>query len=162
MKKDMPLEGLRWSRDSGSALYDTPQNGRSRTGWGGSSMNYLKQALRNVCWKTFVYEDLKIKPFKLLSTFISDEKLSTLNEISMSDFQFEKVLIGKYTAKLIDAQIPFDLIQEYSENMSKFKACIQVEDAEAQVTIKSKNSMVISCEEEDKYTIFDYLSSKIY
>ena len=35
MKKDMPLEGLRWSRDSGSALYDTPQNGRSRTGWGG-------------------------------------------------------------------------------------------------------------------------------
>ena len=34
MKKDMPLEGLRWSRDSGSALYDTPQNGRSRTGWG--------------------------------------------------------------------------------------------------------------------------------
>jgi hypothetical protein len=37
MKKDMPLEGLRWSRDSGSALYDTPQNGRSRTGWGGST-----------------------------------------------------------------------------------------------------------------------------
>ena len=25
MKKDMPLEGLRWSRDSGSALYDTPK-----------------------------------------------------------------------------------------------------------------------------------------
>lgn len=38
MKKDMPLEGLRWSRDSGSALYDTPQNGRSRTGWGGAAI----------------------------------------------------------------------------------------------------------------------------
>ena len=37
MKKDMPLEGLRWSRDSGSALYDTPPNGRSRTGWGGAN-----------------------------------------------------------------------------------------------------------------------------
>ncbi len=35
MKKYMPLEGLRWSRDSGSILCDTPQNGRSRTGWGG-------------------------------------------------------------------------------------------------------------------------------
>ena len=33
MKKDMSLEGLRWSCDSGSALYDTPPNGRSRTGW---------------------------------------------------------------------------------------------------------------------------------
>ena len=41
MKKDMPLEGLRWSRDSGSALYDTPQNGRSRTGWGGQNANTL-------------------------------------------------------------------------------------------------------------------------
>ena len=40
MKKDMPLEGLRWSRDSGSALYDTPQNGRSRTGWGGEAAAY--------------------------------------------------------------------------------------------------------------------------
>lgn len=38
----MPLEGLRWSRDSGSALYDTPQNGRSRTGWGGNEV-----AIRN-------------------------------------------------------------------------------------------------------------------
>ena len=39
MKKDMPLEGLRWSRDSGSALYDTPPNGRSRTGWGGGGIS---------------------------------------------------------------------------------------------------------------------------
>lgn len=38
MKKYMPLEGLRWSRDSGSTLCDTPQNGRSRTGWGGGSL----------------------------------------------------------------------------------------------------------------------------
>ena len=40
MKKYMLLEGLRWSRDSGSTLYDTPQNSRSRTGWGGLSVLY--------------------------------------------------------------------------------------------------------------------------
>ncbi len=36
MKKDMPLEGLRWSRDSGSALCDTPQTavlGRAGGAW---------------------------------------------------------------------------------------------------------------------------------
>ena len=36
----MPLEGLRWSRDSGSALYDTPQTavlGRA----GGGMLPYL-------------------------------------------------------------------------------------------------------------------------
>lgn len=42
MKKDMSLEGLRWSCDSGSALYDTPPNGRSRTGWGGKWLKYKK------------------------------------------------------------------------------------------------------------------------
>ena len=41
MKKDMPLEGLRWSRDSGSALCDTSQNSRSRTGWGGQTAYYI-------------------------------------------------------------------------------------------------------------------------
>ena len=45
MKNDMPLEGLRWSRDSGSALYDTPQNGRSRTGWGGKLEHFEELAL---------------------------------------------------------------------------------------------------------------------
>jgi len=45
MKKDMPLEGLRWSRDSGSALYDTPQNGRSRTGWGGKYKGILTRLM---------------------------------------------------------------------------------------------------------------------
>ena len=49
MKKDMPLEGLRWSRDSGSALYDTPQNGRSRTGWGGQQIGVMcSDGLRKV------------------------------------------------------------------------------------------------------------------
>lgn len=43
MKKYMPLNGLRWSRDSGSTLCDTPQNGRSRTGWGGEVCMVLQK-----------------------------------------------------------------------------------------------------------------------
>ena len=52
MKKDMPLEGLRWSRDSGSALYDTPPNGRSRTGWGGKILQkYFPVSVRAILEK---------------------------------------------------------------------------------------------------------------
>ena len=47
----MPLEGLRWSRDSGSTLCDTPQNGRSRTGWGGNFRNFLVE--RNILVRNF-------------------------------------------------------------------------------------------------------------
>ena len=88
--------------------------------------------------------------------------MGTLNEICISDFKFDNVLIGKYTAKLIDSQIPFDLIKQHSDTISKFKAAVQIENAEAEITIKNRNSMVISCSEEDKYTVFDYVSSKIY
>ena len=44
MKKYMPLEGLRWSRDSGSALYDTPQTavlGRAEGGGGEDKFTYV-------------------------------------------------------------------------------------------------------------------------
>ena len=39
MKKDMPLEGLRWSRDSGFALYDTPQTAVLGRAGGGCDKN---------------------------------------------------------------------------------------------------------------------------
>ena len=41
MKKDMPLEGLRWSRDSGSALYDTPQTAVLGRAGGGYTFQLL-------------------------------------------------------------------------------------------------------------------------
>ena len=49
MKKDMSLEGLRWSCNSGSALYDTPPNGRSRTGWGGNYKYLFLSIICNLC-----------------------------------------------------------------------------------------------------------------
>lgn len=36
----MPLEGLRWSRDSGSALYDTPQTAVLGRAGGGGEFHY--------------------------------------------------------------------------------------------------------------------------
>ena len=56
MKKDMPLEGLRWSRDSGSALYDTPQNGRSRTGWGGTfTPSFINFNFHDSCINSYIW-----------------------------------------------------------------------------------------------------------
>ena len=37
----MPLEGLRWSRDSGSALYDTPQTAVLGRAGGGIVQNIV-------------------------------------------------------------------------------------------------------------------------
>ena len=48
----MPLEGLRWSRDSGSALCDTSQNSRSRTGWGGVKLGVHCHVGQNVTFDT--------------------------------------------------------------------------------------------------------------
>lgn len=47
---------LRWSRDSGSALCDTPQNGRSRTGWGGQKIGVMcTDGLKNIgIYETYI------------------------------------------------------------------------------------------------------------
>ena len=45
MKKNMPLEGLRWSRDSGSALYDTPQTAVLGRAGGGQPLRVQSQML---------------------------------------------------------------------------------------------------------------------
>ena len=46
MKKDMPLEGLRWSRDSGSALYDTPQTAVLGRAGGGEHYHSITQSIQ--------------------------------------------------------------------------------------------------------------------
>ena len=46
MKKDMPLEGLRWSRDSGFALYDTPQT--AVLGRAGGGVNFVVFGVNSV------------------------------------------------------------------------------------------------------------------
>ena len=44
----MPLEGLRWSRDSGSALYDTPQTAvLGRAGGGSLIPGFMANALKH-------------------------------------------------------------------------------------------------------------------
>ena len=42
MKKYMPFNGLRWSRDSGSALYDIPQTAVFGRAGGGYLIIYIK------------------------------------------------------------------------------------------------------------------------
>ena len=67
----MPLEGLRWSRDSGSALYDTPQNGRSRTGWGGIYNGRFPINASGICHFLSFYANLNLSE---LSTTLTLEK----------------------------------------------------------------------------------------
>ena len=75
MKKYMPLEGLRWSRDSGSTLCDTPQNGRSRTGWGGFWTFLKHKDKKQKAWnhecdsKLFSLISLRVKPHAVLRPY---------------------------------------------------------------------------------------------
>ena len=54
MKKNMPLEGLRWSRDSGSALYDTPQTAVLGRAGGGILLNGFLKTLMSKKWSSML------------------------------------------------------------------------------------------------------------
>ena len=81
MKKYMPLEGLRWSRDSGSALCDTPQNSCSRTGWGELASIDMEERYRLVMSTIFNAIGCRIEVEKMISTGRIDMVVETTNII---------------------------------------------------------------------------------
>lgn len=63
----MPLEGLRWSRDSGSVLYDTPKAAvLGRAGGGNGKRSSLKKLHKYLREKTSTKESVQVgKPLML-------------------------------------------------------------------------------------------------
>ena len=102
MKKYMPLEGLRWSRDSGSALCDTSQNSRSRTGWGGILL-CITFLLRNKSEFFFPYYQIAYRLLMMplacvVLMLIKSEKieavLSWFGKYSLEIYVLQMLMIG--------------------------------------------------------------------
>lgn len=122
----MPLEGLRWSRDSGSALYDTPPNGRSRTGWGAIFIfPTLSRADSYILSYSLVYPNQIHKPGSRspkcpLVVDLVDHTLTLPSQVIGNTLTLESEEGDVYTYYIIDTtfQIPKELSGEYSLKIS--------------------------------------------
>ena len=123
----MPLEGLRWSRDSGSALYDTPPNGRSRTGCGGAIFIFptLSRADSYILSYSLVYPNQIHKPGSRspkcpLVVDLVDHTLTLPSQVIGNTLTLESEEGDVYTYYIIDTtfQIPKELSGEYSLKIS--------------------------------------------
>jgi len=127
-----------------------------------ADMNKLKQVFRSVFWRGFVYEPLKISPFGVLEIADNDQKLSCIDELTISDFNFNNIFLGKYVAKPANGQILLKDVIPYKENLAKVKIKIVVDEYHLKIAAGKSGTITVECDEDVKYSFFKYLTSKLY
>ena len=127
-----------------------------------ADMNKLKQVLRELFWKSFLYEDLMITPFGLLEQTAKDHYLKTLKEITVSDFIYKNLFLGKYTARPTESYVSIEEVRPYQDNLAKIKLMLFVEDNYVTITFGKTGTLSIECNEDVKYTILRYLTTNLY
>ena len=122
----MPLEGLRWSRDSGSALYDTPQTAvLGRAGGAIFIFPTLSRADSYILSYSLVYPNQIHKPGSRspkcpLVVDLVDHTLTLPSQVIGNTLTLESEEGDVYTYYIIDTtfQIPKELSGEYSLKIS--------------------------------------------
>lgn len=127
-----------------------------------ADMNKVKGAFRNYFWKNFTYDTLSLSPYNYLEILQSDQYLNCINEITISDFSYSNILLGKYVAKIVDPTTDVDDLSEYKNNIVKVKTHLNFEDEVISFSAGSNNLLNVECSEEVKYLFFKYLTSKLY
>ena len=103
MKKDMPLEGLRWSCDSGSALYDTPKT--AVLGRAGGVKICIKHLADNsfgiyifhMLWVNILYKVVKFNPLEYGVWVIVPMMLLILVASDITTLVYKRIpYIGKF------------------------------------------------------------------
>lgn len=127
-----------------------------------ADMNKVKGAFRNYFWKNFTYDTLSLSPYNYLEILQSDQYLNCINEITISDFSYSNILLGKYVAKIVDPTTDVDDLSEYKYNIVKVKTRLNFENETIAFSASSNNLLNLACSDKVKYLFFKYLTSKLY
>lgn len=127
-----------------------------------ANMNYVKQIIRKLFWKTFIYDTLSITVSDFLFHFYNDKLLKNIEELTFTDFHYKNYFLGKYTARLITPLIDINMLADYKLSLVKIKAILTFEDDEIIFTATNHKNIIISCGENTLYNFFNYLTTKLY
>lgn len=127
-----------------------------------ADMNKLKGAFRNYFWKSFTYDSLSLSPYNYLEIFQNDHYLYSIDEITITDFPYSNILLGKYVAKIVNPTTDVDDISEYKYNIVKVKTRLNFENETIAFSASSNNLLNLACSDKVKYLFFKYLTSKLY
>jgi len=122
-----------------------------------AQMNLVKQCFRQSFWGELVYESLDFIPYDYVSMFSKDGILSSINEITINDFQYEGILLGRYIAHMTS---PIDIeekLAEHSKNIVRARMSIIMGGEQCEISVNNHNVLSVVCSDGVKSEFIDYL-----
>lgn len=126
-----------------------------------TQLNRIKQAFRQIFWNEFVYEEISLMPVDYIKILTDSRMLSSIGEITISDFQYEGCLIGRYTAKPTSQHNILFKVGENAKNIVRTKLRVNVNGEEFLLTVSNRNVMVLDFSEDAKDVFVSYLKENI-
>lgn len=122
-----------------------------------TQLNILKQCFRQSFWGEMVYESLDFIPYDYVSMFSKDGILSSIKEITINDFQYEGILLGRYIARMTSPVNIEEKLSEHSKNIIRAKIVFIMEGEQCELSVNNHNVMSVICSDSAKSVFIDYL-----
>lgn len=129
---------------------------------GVSNMNIVKQSFRNMFWNSFIYSSIDKTPYDYLLLFQKDKLLVDIDELTINDFRFKEIFLGRYIARLTMPILDIEFLSNYKSSISKSKMILKYMDENIIFTVSKTNNLTIACSENVKFSFLEYLMSKLY
>ena len=126
-----------------------------------AKLNKVKSILRNYIQGRILYENIELKPTKIISQMGNDLEYK-VNEIVIKKFIYNQGAVGKFVAQIGDDNIGQELMIAYSNEIQRVTFEIYSNSFKNFIlTTSSNNTLNVKCEEEDLFCIVDNIKSQL-
>ena len=122
-----------------------------------TQLNYVKQSFRQVFWNEFVYEDINLLLVDYINLLTESHLLTSIEELTINDFQFEGRLIGRYTAKPTSQLDVLKKIGDHAKNIIRAKLKVTINNEECLLCINNRNVLILESSDDTKDAFVNYL-----
>ncbi len=113
-----------------------------------TQLNRVKQAFRQIFWNEFVYEDINLMPVDYITMLNEAGNFSSIEEVSIKDFQFEDCMIGRYNAKLTSQLNIIEKLGEHAKNIIRVKIRINLSGEDGLLSVSNRNVLILDSSED--------------
>lgn len=122
-----------------------------------TQLNLIKQCFRQSFWGELVYEAMDFVPYDYISLFSNDGILSSVKEITINDFHYEGILLGRYIARMTSPINIDEKLSEYAKNIIRARIEFSMNGEHCELTVNNRNVLSVVCSDSAKTSLIDYL-----
>lgn len=122
-----------------------------------TQLNLVKQSFRQMFWGELIYDTLSVVPYDYVSLFSRDQILNSIREITINDFQYEGILLGRYIARMTSPVNVEEKLAVHAKNIIRARLMFSLGGEQCELTVNNHNVMSVTCADNVKSEFVEYL-----